>query len=199
MDIPQLTSAPSIRVSDFNSKNHDRYRSSSRSSSYNPTLQTTAPSPMSIPNSRGQDAPPPLPPPRNVPDLGNGSDLGWQMGNSFSKSSFGSVNPGSSLYGSFARKDVGEAEKEQQKNSSWRKPSTSTWKSLPSMDSDMGHPEARFNDEGYVSLSNSNIMSHKSVMRDCNFNSIPHFHISSSLHFSVVSSLCSDAGTGNIS
>ncbi|KAI9716008.1 MAG: hypothetical protein M1812_005642 [Candelaria pacifica] len=161
MDIPQLTSAPSIRVSDFNSKNHDRRRSSSRSLSYNPTLPTKAPSPMAIPNSRGPDAPPPLPPPRNVPNSGDGTDLGWQMGNSIGRSSFGSVNPGSSLYGSFARKEGGEAEKEQQNNSSWRKTSTSTFKSLPSMDFDAGHPEARFTDEGYVSLSNSNIMSHK--------------------------------------
>ncbi|KAI9751764.1 MAG: hypothetical protein M1835_001170 [Candelina submexicana] len=161
MDIPQLTSAPSIRVSDFNSKNHDRYRSSSRSSPYSPSLPTKAPSPMSIPNSRGHDAPPPLPPPRNVLDLSNGSDLGWQMGNSFGRSSFGSVNPGSSLYGSFARKDGGETEKEQNNTSSWRSNSISTFKSLPSMDFDAGHSEARFTDEGYVSLSNSNILSHK--------------------------------------
>ncbi|KAF2840751.1 hypothetical protein M501DRAFT_930299 [Patellaria atrata CBS 101060] len=63
---------------------------------------------MAIPNAR-EPPPPPLPPPRNIGDLNNGNDPGWQWGNSFNGFEGKSVKPGSSLLGNYLSKeeDVG--------------------------------------------------------------------------------------------
>ncbi|ESZ97100.1 hypothetical protein SBOR_2530 [Sclerotinia borealis F-4128] len=65
--------------------------------------------PMSIPNAR-EAPPPPLPPPRYIPDISeNGrGDIGWQWANQDRDINWGgpvsSVPAGSSLYGSYARR-----------------------------------------------------------------------------------------------
>lgn len=54
---------------------------------------------MAIPNAR-EAPPPPLPPPRNIEVFDQSQDLGWKYGNSNGNgSAYGSVKPGSSLYG----------------------------------------------------------------------------------------------------
>ncbi|KAI9871214.1 MAG: hypothetical protein M1830_003193 [Pleopsidium flavum] len=102
MDIPRVTSPPSILVYDFNNSNHDRPRLSTRTSSNASMSFSKTPGPMSIPNSTFEP-PPPLPPPRHVHELAGGDDLGWQWANSpssgFGKSDLPTLKPGSSLYG----------------------------------------------------------------------------------------------------
>lgn len=56
---------------------------------------------MAIPRARDDDVPPPLPPPRYIGEQlseGPSQDVGWQWGNTHN-TGFGSVKPGSSLFG----------------------------------------------------------------------------------------------------
>lgn len=143
----------------------DRYRNSSRSSSYNSASSpSTVPGPMSIPNAR-DPVPPPLPPPRHLADIAaggnNGPDLAWQWGNSPEGSGWGgslsSVAPGSSLYGgSFAsRKSMMEDRPEFTRRTS----STSTVKSITGLErQENSYPRI---DEGYASLSGTSIGSNR--------------------------------------
>lgn len=166
IDIPHRGARPSgglpaIYVHDPNPS--ERFRMSSRSSSYN-----SIPSPISssiampIPNAR-EPAPPPLPPPRHLPDIAdggnNGPDLAWRWGNSHDdsrdwESSIASVQPGSSLYGNFANR---RGMKDERPEYTRRGSSMSTVKSADTRD----HPYPRI-DEGYASLSGTSIGSNRS-------------------------------------
>jgi hypothetical protein len=166
MDIPHRgarpVALPEIYVHD--PKPTDRFRTSSSSSSFNSTSSPLAASiPMSIPNSR-DPVPPPLPPPRHLKDLAdngnNGQDIAWQWGNSPANSDWGrsiaSVQPGSSLCGSFASR------MDERPDISRRGSSTSTIKSMSGTES-QEHTYPRI-DEGYASLSGTSIGSTKSVL-----------------------------------
>lgn len=106
MESPHLTSPPSIRVYDFNS-HHDRHPPTSRSSSHTSIPSRKSPGPMTIPNTREEIAPPPLPPPKYIEELTYGNDPGWQWGNTthagFGKSTLAPIKAGSSLMGSYTR------------------------------------------------------------------------------------------------
>lgn len=61
---------------------------------------------MPIPNARSAIAPPPLPPPRFIPDLAHGHDAGWKFANeerkgAFQKSTLAPIKQGSSLHGGY--------------------------------------------------------------------------------------------------
>lgn len=153
---------PEIYVHD--PKPSDRFRTSSSSSSFNSTSShSTASIPMSIPHSR-DPVPPPLPPPRHLKDLenngNNGQDIAWQWGNSQANSDWGrplaSVQPGSSLCGSFASRT------DERPDNSRRGSSTSTIKSTSGAEI-REHTYPRI-DEGYASLSGTSIGSIKSVL-----------------------------------
>ncbi|KAI9815031.1 MAG: hypothetical protein M1827_002874 [Pycnora praestabilis] len=151
----RISSPPSIRINYDPNQGPDRYRSTSRSSSYNSTSQSIVSGPMSIPNAK-EYVPPPLPPPRHIPELKNGSDMGWQWGNenngSFGKS-VGSVKPGSSLYRGFSRPSNDDGEQESEGGR--RESSASTITSPP--ETDLRQEGLRHPDEGYASLSGSSL------------------------------------------
>ncbi len=147
---------PEILV--YGSSPSDVYRSSSRSSSYTSRCTPTiSAEPMSIPNSRDPPPPPPLPPPRFLPLENDGHsgepDPGWQWENSRHDSSWrrpsGSVQPGSSLYGSFT--DSGKSVTEYRPDSSRRTSLASTITSISGVDS-RRDAFPKF-DEGYASAS----------------------------------------------
>ncbi|KAG4437580.1 hypothetical protein IFR05_006919 [Cadophora sp. M221] len=108
MEIPHrgarpIGNLPQIQIHDPS----DMYRKSSRSSSYNSATSPGLSSiPVSIPNAR-QCAPPPLPPPRHLPDIAdggnNGRDIAWKWGNEQTDRGWGKAAPsipqGSSLHG----------------------------------------------------------------------------------------------------
>jgi hypothetical protein len=91
--------APTIRL--FGS-HPPQYHGSARAihhQSPQSSQQSSSARPMAIPNAR-EAPPPPLPPPRHIDVFDRGQDLGWIHGNSNGNSSaYGSVKPGSSLYG----------------------------------------------------------------------------------------------------
>ncbi|KAL1968820.1 hypothetical protein VTN77DRAFT_1181 [Rasamsonia byssochlamydoides] len=94
MDIPRLSSTPSIHVHDCNNS-YDRHSSfSSRG-------------PMRIPTKTVEDfAPPPLPPPPRINALEDGHDVGWLHANAMGAPDVGKlapINPSSSLYGGHRR------------------------------------------------------------------------------------------------
>jgi hypothetical protein len=175
MDIPHRGARPSGALPEIyvhNPNPSDRFRTSSSSSSYNSTSSpSTSSIPMSIPHSR-DPVPPPLPPPRHLADIAdggnNGPDIAWQWGNSHQDSSsdwgrsIASVQPGSSLYGSFAsRKGI----MDDRPDNSRRGSSTSTIKSTSGTESrENTYPRI---DEGYASLSGTSIGSNRLVL---------HFH-----------------------
>jgi hypothetical protein len=153
---------PEIHIHDSNPS--DRFRISSRSSSYNSTSSpATSSIPMSIPNAR-EPPPPPLPPPRHLADIAdggsNGPDIAWRFGNPHVDNSdwgqsIATVAPGSSLYGSFVRSRNMDDRREFPRRGS----STSTITST-------SRPDVRENaypriDEGYASLSGTSIGSNK--------------------------------------
>ena len=150
-------SHPSDRYSDRYS---DRHRQSSRSGSYHSaTSPTPAAGPMSIPNAR-EAPPPPLPPPKIIPDIaengGRGIDLAWHWGNSHREIDWGksvsSVPPGSSLYGSFvSRKSTSEERPDIARRGSSNATVTANTSRDPS-----NPANALPKDEGYSSLSASN-------------------------------------------
>lgn len=149
---------PQIQIHDPS----DMYRKSSRSSSYNSATSPGLSIPMSIPNAQ-QIIPPPLPPPRHLPDIedggNNGPDIAWKWSNSQTGRDWGKVTPsipqGSSLHGGsgsfLSRTGVMDEQLDFQRRGS----SISTIKS----DSRDG-PYQR--DEGYESLGAS-VWSNKSV------------------------------------
>lgn len=80
--------------------------STSRSNSQTLTESSHSHTPMAmtISNTRHDDAPPPLPPPRFNDDLANGVDLAWTWGNRHDKESsrkLAPIKPGSSLFGGY--------------------------------------------------------------------------------------------------
>jgi hypothetical protein len=166
MEIPHRgarpVALPEIYVHDPNPP--DRFRTSSSSSSYNSTSSpSTSSIPMSIPHSR-DPVPPPLPPPPHIADIaggGNGPDIAWQWGNSIShesdwRRSMPSIQPGSSLYGSFASR---KGALDERLDNSRRGSSTSTIKSMNGAQSrENTYPRI---DEGYASLSGTSIGSSK--------------------------------------
>lgn len=112
MDIPQLTSPPSIHVLEHNST-HDRHYPSSRSH-YASTPMPSSREGMPIPNRRPDEAPPPLPPPKFSDDIANGQDLGWKWGNSQpdsgpSRPALAPIKPGSSLFGGYQSGSLGQS------------------------------------------------------------------------------------------
>jgi hypothetical protein len=169
MEIPHRGSRPNLAPPEIfvqESNPSDRFRTSSRSSSYNLDSSAAISSiPMSIPNAR-EPVPPPLPPPRHLADIAdggsNGPDIAWQWGNSREDHNWGrpSIQPGSSLYGSFAsRKSV---TMDDRPDFDRRGSSTSTIKSISGDD---GRDSAHLRiDEGYASLSGTSIASNKSVL-----------------------------------
>jgi hypothetical protein len=90
---------PSIRVFGSGPRHYDPKSDPRRPSASHPP---TAPLSMAIPNTR-ETAPPPLPPPRHIPELNDGHDSGWRWANGRSNSDaaahFQQVKPGSSLLG----------------------------------------------------------------------------------------------------
>ncbi len=146
---------PEIFVHDSN--HPDRFRMPSRSMSYNLSASPpTASIAMSIPNAR-EPVPPPLPPPRYLADIADGShgrDLAWQWGNSHEDNSqWGrsatSVKPGSSLYGNFSagRKSIMDEPPEF---------SPRRGSSISTITSEHGREVAYPRDEGYASIGTSN-------------------------------------------
>jgi hypothetical protein len=115
---------------------------------------------MSIPNTREPSAPPPLPPPK-FPDLDTAldgePDIAWRWSNSREEAGWGrpslSVNPGSSLYGSFRsyRKSIHEERPEYTRHGSLG----SSTKSTSAVDTRI--------DEGYQSLSGTSVGSNQLV------------------------------------
>lgn len=161
---PSMALLPAIRVHDSNSP--DRFRPSSRFSSFSATSSPPSTSvPMPIPNAR-ESVPPPLPPPRYLPDLaagGSNGDIAWKWGNSHAgNGDWGqptpSVTPGSSLHGSARKLNVMDERPELPRRGS----STSTIKSASGGNvRENTYPRI---DEGYASLSGTSIGSNKSVM-----------------------------------
>jgi hypothetical protein len=170
MDIPSRSGArPSLvlpEINVFNDANSDRYRTaSSRSSSYNSASSSSSHAiPMSIKGSR-EPVPPPLPPPKDLADMGgggsNGPDLAWHFANSRRDTDgFGSsVAPGSSLHGGSLSGRMGKNVTENNRPGYARSTSSSTTiKSALPGDSERSGSR----DEGYWSYSTRN-GSHRSV------------------------------------
>ena len=163
MEIPRYTPAqqsslelPEIFVQ--GSSPSDPYRSSSRSINYSSRFAPAASAkPMSIPGLRDPPPPPPLPPPRvlhlNNDDGSQEPDVAWLWENSRQEQSWKgpspSINPGSSLYGSFA--SGGKSVIDERPDTKRRGSSASTIKSISGVDARRNaYPRI---DEGYASLS----------------------------------------------
>jgi hypothetical protein len=162
MEIPRLTPAhrssldhPEIYIQGSNPT--DRYRSSSRSSNFSSRFSpTTSSTPMAIPNTPDSPPPPPLPPPR-LPNLSpgvcGGPDIAWRWSNSREAACWSrpspSVNPGSSLHGSY-RGHHGKGFYEE--TPEYTRPGNSSAFTRPMAE-----------DEGYASLSSASIGSNLSV------------------------------------
>jgi hypothetical protein len=115
---------PSILVFGSGSRHYDPNSDPRRPSAPHPP---TAPLPMAKPNTR-ETAPPPLPPPRHIPELNDGHDSGWRWANHRSNSDaathFQLVKPGSSLLGgSSQRPALSRAHSEQFRKEGPREPS----------------------------------------------------------------------------
>jgi hypothetical protein len=105
MDIPRVASSPSSRILDQMSYNDTRASGSQSNSQTSPSFHLS-PAPMTIPHSRPAEVPPPLPPPRIIPDLTNGHDPDWSWGNPMGDGRFGKLAPikqSSSLNGGYMR------------------------------------------------------------------------------------------------
>ncbi|KAJ8059965.1 hypothetical protein OCU04_011581 [Sclerotinia nivalis] len=163
MDIPMRgqmpgfnTPLPEICVQD--SHHPDRYpdRYSDEHRYHSTTSSAAAPGPMSIPNAR-EAPPPPLPPPRYIPDISDNGrgDLGWQWANQRREVNWdgpvSSVPAGSSLYGSYSRKSISDERPDIGRRGS----SNATVTAHTSKDAS-NHLNTLLKDEGYSSLSASN-------------------------------------------
>ncbi|KAF7946653.1 hypothetical protein EAE96_009645 [Botrytis aclada] len=161
MDIPMRgqkpsfsTPLPQIHVQD--SHHPDRYpdRYSDQHKYHSSNSSRAAAGPMSIPNAR-ESPPPPLPPPKYIPDTDNGGDLGWQWANQNRDMDWGrnvsSVPAGSSLYGSYSRNSISDERPDIGRRGS----SNATITAHPSKDAS-NLAIALPKDEGYSSLSASN-------------------------------------------
>lgn len=154
------TPLPEICVQDSHHPDRYSHRYPDRNSDqhrYRPTNSPVAAAgPMSIPNAR-EAPPPPLPPPRYIPDISNSGrgDLGWQWANQGREvnweGSVSSVPAGSSLYGSYSRNSVSDERPDIGRRGS----SNATITAQTSKDV-INHVNALPKDEGYSSLSASN-------------------------------------------
>ncbi|KAI9845369.1 MAG: hypothetical protein M1838_001769 [Thelocarpon superellum] len=122
---------------------------------------------MSIPNAK-EPVPPALPPPKRIDGLddgaGSGVDLGWWLGNSKQgplggRSSFGSIDPHSSLFGGRAHHDA--ADEHNRMGPMRRGSSTSTIRATSGDEPVSPHRQL---DEGYASLSGSSLTTQKSAL-----------------------------------
>ena len=126
--------------------------------------QSSIQSPMSIPgNVRGAEAPPPLPPPRFLPNLADGGeDPGWSFANtqrgSFGRNRGSAHNP-SHFPQSWKRESQEEEMSPDQSDFRRRQSSTSTVRSLTESER---RYESRM-DEGYYSLSGPMVGNTQSV------------------------------------
>ncbi|KAI9643386.1 hypothetical protein NHQ30_008005 [Ciborinia camelliae] len=150
------TPLPAICVQD--SHHPDRYSDTDPEQlrfRYRSTTSTPA-GPMSIPNAR-EGPPPPLPPPRYIPDIFEVGrpDIGWQWANQHRgvdwEGSVSAVPPGSSLYGSYSRKSIPDERSYIERRDS----SNATTTAQTAKDTN-NHVTALPKDEGYSSLSASN-------------------------------------------
>lgn len=101
-----MPGTPSIRISQ-----HQRFSSPPRRSALPGVAE-----PMAIPWTR-EAVPPPLPPPRHLPEFSSGTDVGWRWGNDPNGIDFGrpaSVKAGSSLAGPGTMKDPQRASDHEQ-------------------------------------------------------------------------------------
>jgi hypothetical protein len=169
MEIPHRGARPTALPEIYVHDPSERFRTSSRSSSYNSTssLATSAMA-MSIPNAR-EAPPPPLPPPRHLADIAdgghNGQDIAWKWGNSqddrsdWGRSTPSSIAPGSSLHGgSFSS---GRGFMEDRPEYTRRTSSVATVKSPDARETSYQRDQR---DEGYASLlSGTSVWSNKSV------------------------------------
>lgn len=160
MDVPRVTSPPSILVNDVNGQ-HGSYRATSKPSVM---PHSAIRAPMSIPNSRGKPPPPPLPPPPNLEHLAAGSDLGWEMGNISGRGGFGksggSVSSESSLRGNWNRKS--EDGKWAERHEYTRRESPISTVRSP-LDVDTKYDCSGYQDEGYNSISEKITVNYQSV------------------------------------
>lgn len=117
-------------------------------------------SPMAIPSAHDA-VPPPLPPPRHIPDLGAGQDPGWQWGNDPSGADFGraaSVKPGSSLLGGFGQNFKQGKEHDERTHNDFdvRRGSSISTVTPVARDADMAEDNFLHNDEDSASRPSSN-------------------------------------------
>lgn len=116
MDVPPLTSPPSIRVYDHPSGYEPRF--SRTSACTPPSIRSRGP--MPIPNARSDPAPPPLPPPRYNEELEYGYDPGWRFANrGFQKSTLAPIKQGSSLHGGYKQPSPKTETTHQQQPEEW--------------------------------------------------------------------------------
>lgn len=166
MERTRVLSPPSILVHDHNS-NHGRRQSTTRSAGV--PIASRSPMPMSIPNSRQDRPPPPLPPPRFIDDLTAGSDPGWAWGNDpsggFGKAK-GAVTAGSNFPKSWNREIDEKRLVHPPEGPQYFKRNSMTPAAGFPMDADRRHQEfSRHQDEGYYSFSGprTSAMSQQSV------------------------------------
>ena len=162
MDIPRVTSPPSIHLNDFHGMNGPD-RSSSRSVTR--PCQTRQ-RPMAIPGSPAEHyVPPALPPPRYIEEIAAGGDQGIQWRNSFNSASIesgGSVSSRSSLRGNWNHKMAG-GRGNGRPDYNRRTSLASSLQSQP--EADTKYDFSRHLDEGYYSLSGSSLIN-QSVQTD---------------------------------
>ena len=155
MEIPRVTSPPSIHVNGFHNMTIPE-RPSSRSVT---TSFHRGPRPMAIPNLAAEHfAPPALPPPRYIDEDAAGGDQATQWKNSLDSSSFesgGSVSSSSSLRGNWDRK-MAVGRSAGRPDSTRRISLVSKLQSQPEVDTK--YDFSRHVDEGYHSLSGSSLV-----------------------------------------
>lgn len=121
---------------------------------------------MPIPNSRGEEAPPPLPPPRYLEDLDNGHDSGWTWANSlargdgFGQRTLAPIKRGSSLYGGYMRGRMDGTDNPMAGDDDHdRRGSTVSTIKSPS-EADVRMDGLLFSDDGYQSPLSSGVTNH---------------------------------------
>ena len=110
MDIFRRKTTPTVRIHESHD-DPEELSISSDSRSYRSATSQAFSRPMPVPNARQEQAPPPLPPPRHLPDLTQGYDPGWSWGNhgsEFGKTTLAPIRQGSSLQGGYLH-SMGEA------------------------------------------------------------------------------------------